>query len=54
MLRLIISDIPTYDFPDLNVKIPDRPLSSLLLDKDSGTIQYIVSFTDSNMHAEKS
>ena len=37
-LMLLTSDIPSYDLPLLNVKIPEKPLSRRLMDKDTGPI----------------
>ena len=45
---LLISDNPSNDLPGLNVKIPKRPLSTPMLDKDSRPI-YKLKQTVTNM-----
>ena len=38
MLALLTLAMPSYGLPGLNVKIPDLPPSSHILDRDSGPI----------------
>ena len=40
MLILLTSDIPLYNLPHLDVKIPNRPLNRPKLDKDFGLIYF--------------
>ena len=37
-LMFLTSDMPSYNLPDLNVKIPDKLLSRRILDEDTGLI----------------
>ena len=37
-LRLLTCDVPSYDLPGLNVKIPEKPLSRKVLMKDISPI----------------
>ena len=34
----VTSDIPSYSLPVLNVKIPEKPISRRILQKESGSI----------------
>ena len=38
MLMSLTSDIPSYEIPGVNVKIPDRQLSRHIFDKDFGSM----------------
>ena len=55
-LKLLMSDIPSYYLPGLNVKIPEKPLNSQMLEMDSGpvhgefkqTLTYMLKSTDTD------
>ena len=46
---LLTLDTPSYDLPSLNIRILDKPLSSHILDKNSGPIYCEMEHTITNM-----
>ena len=58
MLMLLTSNIPLYDLLGLNVKVSNKPLSSNIWDKDSGstyseleqTLKYMLETQDTEFY----